>query len=190
MKNVTWLVVLFLVLWAAGCGPAMADTTPPDLTKQGYTQQNNPDFKAAEVVSLLAAVRLLSPGAAATVGVIQTLGGCLVDAKVAQWAIYTDPKNKATVGLVLKASKNGLTDPTTITKCLASKVGAGAASAQPQFCAQVGQYVDAPTKDTVYVAYAADEPKLCNAISSSMPPLQGLSALLRYEVAAKTASED
>ncbi len=174
MKNVAWFVVLFLMLWAAGCGPAIADTTPPDLTRLGYTQQNNPDLKASEVVSLLAAMRLLSPGAAATVGIIEQLGGCLVDSKVAQWAIYTDPKNKLTVGLVLKASKNGLTDPTTITKCLASKMGARAADAQFQFCSQVGQYMDAATKDTVYIAYVADETNLCNAIKQSLPPLQGL----------------
>ena len=174
IRKATWLLCLCLLLLAAGCGPAMADTTPPDLTRLGYTQQNNPDLKAPAVVSLLGALRLLSPQTAVTVAVIQELTGCLVESKVVQWALYTDPKNRLTAGLVLKASKNGLTDPNTIVNCLAQKFQPRAADAQFQLCSRIGEYTDDATKDTVYVAYVADETTLCNAIIGSLPPLQPL----------------
>ena len=33
----------------------------------------------------------------------------------------------------------------------------------------IGQYIDDPTKDTVYEVYVADEEKLCAALQKTLP---------------------
>ena len=170
MKNTRWLLLLLACfLLVTACGPELADTTPPDLTKFGFNRELNPDLKSTAVITLLAGLRVLSPQAAAAVGIIQGVGGCLVSSKVAQWALYTDPKNKLTVGFLMKASKNGLTDPGTLVKCLSQKLPSGPSAADFQTCAAAGQYVDVPTKDTVYEVYVADEAALCTALRGTLP---------------------
>jgi hypothetical protein len=171
MKIATGLLFLALLMLTS-CPSKMADTTPPDLTKMGFTQQNNPDLRSPEVTRYLNSISLLGPQASLTVKAVQELNECLVESKAAQWAIYTDQKNRLTVGLVFKASKNGLTNPNTWLGCVSRKLSSGPQAAQYQLCSGIGQYADSATGDTVYTGYIADDSTLCSAIIGSLPQLQ------------------
>lgn len=169
MRRVTLTLLAFVLLLAACTpGPSAGPTAKeqlPNLSGSYRQYEGEELWKQGSAAAVLGLMFAGQPELAPLAATIATVGACAQEKGVANWRAYVRQDDVTAAGVVLVASKNGMTNPRVLFECGLDTI-AGKSQSGISFCSNRYEYDLGG--DTFYVLYAASQPRVCDDFCAAL----------------------